>query len=271
MTLLVALALLSVVVGGALSYSGYGESLHVLTTTNTESFTITYTRISVTTSTIWSVVRTGSSDTFHMYRHEIYGPCPAYRSLGPYSGDVLVHVSYSSDASVDFWMIEALPYKDPFQIFGCRPPESGPGILVSRLGSTSHEFTRNMSPNHWYHFGWVPSHGDGPVMIEYDIDLTYQSAFTMEMGYTAISSTQQILFPTQSVRVSSYPAGLGPVFFAGFAILVAGIALTSAVAAVKTMSAPSVAPAESCRQCGARIPRGSKFCGKCGTAGLRDQ
>ena len=269
--MLVTLAILLVTVGGALSYSGYGESLRVLTTTDTESFTITYTRISVTTSTIWSVVRTGSSDTFHFGRHEIYGPCPGYEMRGPYPIDVLVHVSYSSDAPVDFWMIEAPPYKDPFQIFGCRPPESGPSILVSRLGSTSHEFTRNMSPNHWYHFGWVPSHGDGPVMIEYDIDLTYQSAFTMEMGYTAISSTQQILFPTQSVRVSSYPAGLGPVFFAGFTILVAGIALTTVVAAVKIMAAPNVVSARPCRQCGAKIPRGSKFCDKCGTAVPHDE
>jgi ribosomal protein L40E len=108
-------------------------------------------------------------------------------------------------------------------------------------------------------------------MIEYDVDLIYQSDFTMEMGYTATSLTQQILFPTQSVRVNSYPAGLGPVFFAGFAILVTGIALTTVVAAAKTMSAPSVASTELCRQCGARIPRGSKFCDKCGTAALRNQ
>ena len=108
-------------------------------------------------------------------------------------------------------------------------------------------------------------------MIEYDIDLIYQSDFTMEMGYTAISSTQEILFPTRSVRVNSYPAGFGPLFFAGFAVLVTGIALTTVVAAVKTMAAPNIASAESCRQCGARIPRGSKFCDKCGTAAIRNQ
>jgi ribosomal protein L40E len=52
-------------------------------------------------------------------------------------------------------------------------------------------------------------------------------------------------------------------FFAGFAILVAGIGLTTAVAAVRTMT--SKTPVESCLQCGARISRRSKFCDKCGT------
>ena len=214
------------------------------------------------------------TSTFHMDRHEIYGPCPGYLMLGPFSGDVQVHVSYTSDAPVDFWMIETAPPYDAFQIFGCRPPQSGSGIVAAQLGSTSHEFEAIMTSGYWYHLGWLPSHGEGPVMVEYDLELLYQrlnNGFTTEVRYTTISSTQETVFPTQNVRVSSYLAGLGPVFFAGFAVLVAGIALTTVVAAMKTISAPSVAPAESCRQCGARIPRGSKFCGKCGTAALRDQ
>lgn len=183
-------------------------------------------------------------------------------------------MSYTSDAPIDFWLDNEGDWWNLLTQYDKNPPSScayppPSGLIVSKLDSSSYEFVTDTLPAGRYAFVFR-THGGADVRLSFVIEAIYAARLTELQRHTVYSFSQEVLTLTSRRTVTS-PAGLGSMFFAGLVILVAGIALTSSVAAAKTMSAPSVASAESCRQCGARIPRGSKFCDRCGTAALRDE
>jgi ribosomal protein L40E len=277
-TLLVTVAILLVALGGGFSYLGYNNSLQALTVTKTIPYsTTTHTLTFASTTSEWTVVTAKtetriSGPTVTVNPH-LYAGCAVWVGY-PLDAPGAWHVSYTSDAPIDFWLDNEEDWWNLLIQYDKNPPSScayppPSGLIVSKLDSTSYEFFTDALPAGRYAFVFR-TRGGADVRLSFVIEAVYATRLMELQRHTVYSFSQEVLTLASRSTVKS-PAELGSMFFAGFAILVAGIALTTVVAAAKTMSAPSVASTELCRQCGARIPRGSKFCDKCGTAALRDQ
>jgi len=269
-TLLVTLAILLIALGGGFSYLGYNESLQALTVTNTVPYrTTTHTLTFASTTSQWTVVtavtETRISGATLTVNPPLYAGCAVWVGY-PLDAPGAWHVSYTSDAPIDFWLDNEEDWWNLVIQYDKNPPSSctyppPSGLIVSKLDSTSYEFVTDTVPAGRYAFVFR-SHGGIDVRLAFVVEAVYATRLMELQAHTVYSFSQEALTLT-SLSIVTSPARLGSMFFAGFAILVAGIGLTTAVAAVRTMT--SKTPAESCLQCGARISRRSKFCDKCGT------
>lgn len=158
---------------------------------------------------------------------------------------------------IDFWMMNGEPPP------GCVWTASMPSI-VSKMSSSSYEFRTDVLPGGSYNFVFL-NRNKQPVTLHVDITAVYQTDIHTETRTHITDSTTEIVFTSQAESITSHPAGLGPSFFGGFAVLVTGIALITAVVTVRMLIARTRVPVESCSQCGARIDHRSKFCDNCGT------
>jgi len=176
-------------------------------------------------------------------------------------------VSYSSDVPIDFWLDNEEHWWNLVTQYDKNPPSScsyalPADLIVSKLDSTSYEFVTDTLPAGRYALVFR-THGGADVRLSFVVEAVYATRLMELQPHTVYSFSQEAVTLTSRSIVTS-PAKLGSMFFAGFVILVAGIALTTAVAAVKTMTSRTPVSARSCRQCGATIDHRSEFCDKCG-------
>jgi hypothetical protein len=288
---LVILAVVLAVFGAGLSYSGYNESLQALTLTSTRSFTVTSTKTIASTSTE-SIVMTTSSTNWLLEGEVIDLPAAGqhycgywgYRSLSLDAGQV--HVSYSTDRTpVDFWMLAQGDFTRWNNTRTCEEALSFHG-LAHKLGSNAYDLTVKVPSSGEYYFVFLNEDRYRAAEITLNADAGIQQReFTVTTEHTAYS-TQQTVFPTQTVTSSEQPAGFGLLFYSGIAlIVVAGVILTvsktraTASAPPRAPSVTQVAPAAQavspapsvqtagkfCINCGARLPEHATFCNKCGS------
>jgi hypothetical protein len=272
-SLLVALAVVLVVVGAGLSYSGYGDSLRVSTVTSTQSFTTTSTKTIASTRTETSIITTSSTLSILDQSIDLQGIKGQGPRIGGYydwinstldSGKV--HVSYSSEGGrVDFWMLT----EDQFKAYQARHNvEPNVPNIVQKLQSSSYEFTKDIQTSATYYFVFQ-NQNQGPVSIALHVDGGMRTEVVTTMREQVNYLTQATPFVTQTVSFSTTSVGLGLLFYAGIGlIIVAGIVL--AVSRIKHAAPrppPPVIPASGkfCINCGADLQAGATTCNKCGT------
>jgi hypothetical protein len=243
-TLLVTLAILLVALGGGFSYLGYNDSLQALTVTKTIPYSTTTRTLTFASTTSEWIVVTAKTET------RISGPTvtvnpPLYAGCAVWVGYPLDapgawHVSYSSDVPIDFWLDNEEHWWNLVTQYDKNPPSScsyalPAGLIVSKLDSTSYEFVTDTLPVGRYAFVFR-THGGADVKLSFVVEAVYRTRLMELQPHTVYSFSQEVVTLTSRSIVTS-PAGLGSMFFAGFVILVAGIALTTAVALTNSGSA----------------------------------
>jgi hypothetical protein len=270
--LLVALAVVLVVVGAGLSYSGYSESLRVSTVTSTQSFTTTSTRTIASTRTETSVITTSSTLLILDQVFDIQGIngstryCAYFRWVNSTLEAGKVNVSYSSEGGrVDFWILSEIGFKAFQARRGC---EVDVPYVVQKLQSVSYEFTNNIGTSATYYFVFM-NQNNGPVSITLHVDGGMHTEVLTTTREQVSYSTQATPFVTESMSVSTTSAGLGLLFYAGIGlVIVAGIVLAvSRIKGAAPRPAPPVIPVSGkfCINCGADLQAGATICNKCGT------
>jgi len=280
------LALVLVVVGAGLSYSGYNESLQTLTVTSTQQTTVISTATNPVT-TVTSTFTTSRTEVVLSDTIDLGAPGKKYCGLWDSryaSVDAgQVHVSFNSiGGPVDFWVLTQVQWEKWNSTSGCDPLLKVPAV-ASRFGSVSYDFTTNIASSGMYYFVFM-NRNDESVYIDLKVDSSHQEVvLTERTSY----STQSVPRVTETVVVSSNPAGFGLLFFSGMAlIIIGGIVLlvgrsryrpqqaaSSFQAAAPTSQVPSAVASVSspttakkfCMNCGAPLSFHAAFCNKCGS------
>ena len=282
-TVLVMLVVLLAVLGAGSSYSGYNESLHTVTATDTREVTATST-ITGATATVTSTITTSATKV--LFSDTINLEAPGKQYCGIYDSRYLsidagqVHVSFNSiGGPVDFWMLTQAQWQKWNSTKGCDPLLKLPAV-ASRFGSVSHDFTMNIASIGTYYFVFM-NRNSASVYIDLKVDLSYQEVVLRENTYY---STESIPYVTNTIVASSHPARLGMLFYSGI-VLIAAAGIVLAVNRRKGATQPHVPPAISvvppvqvatpvptapsavryCIDCGASIPPHAAFCNKCGS------
>jgi hypothetical protein len=232
--LLFALAIVLVVVGAGLSYSGYNKSLRV----STQSFTITSTQTITSTETheytsteTYLSTTTGSEsildETFNLQSWGAYFCHSQYYNVAIDAGKV--HVSYSSSAgAVDFWLLDEKGFADYNSTKYCEDLHKV-GSIFQQFGSSIYEADVTIPSSGTYYVVFLNrSVNDSTIKVKMDYSVPKQTVVTEteEHTYTYYSTeqsplvTETVTFSTQS----SFSTQLGPPFYWGIAlIVVAGI------------------------------------------------
>ena len=286
---LVMLALVLGVIGAGLSYSGYNESLQMITSPVTATVTATSTRI-LTSSTQELIIRTTSS-TEWILQDEIFNIpagttqryCGYYDARHVYVNAGQVHVSYSTDSAyhlVDFWMMNEDDFTrwtktaicaNMLAFQGSRKP------FVAKLGASGYEFTTEVPSAVIYYFVFM-NENRYPIDVTLNVDAGIQTSEVTITRATTFYSTQMSPYVAQRVTSSRHPAGFGLLFYSGIGLVViAGIVLAvgrrkgaAPGFAGRAPSPPKPSEAEPargkfCMNCGAALPAHATFCNKCGT------
>ena len=224
-TLLIILAIVTVVAGAGLSFSGYNESLQPVTITSTQSLTTTSTKVMATVRTESIVSMTSSTISIFSDVVEIDPPskkyCGFYEHVDLNLDQGTLHVSYSSTGGrVDFWLLNEKQLREWKRIDGCIDLRQVKGV-ASRFASDSYDFTVDI-PSAGLHYFMFLNTGKNPVSITLSVDGgTVRTEVTMTQRSTSYS-TQEILVPTQSVNTITRSAGFGLLFFSGIALIIIG-------------------------------------------------
>ena len=285
----VVLALILAVLGAGLSYSGYAESLQIVTVKSTQSYTTMSTKTLPSTRTELSVFTTRSTLSILDEGLDIrgikgthYGGYYDYLSSTLYAGKV--NISYRSEGGpVDFWMLD----ENAFKAFQARA-RVDPGVHseASKMQFSSGEFTVNIQETGAYYFVFL-NRNVGPVSITLHVDGGLQTEVVTKTNEHVDYQTRVGTLVTQTVSSSSHPVGLGLTFFVGIgSIVAAAVVLFVGVRrrpVSVSVSAPQPAarvaePASSvippsplppvgkfCINCGASLPKHVSFCNKCGS------
>jgi ribosomal protein L40E len=230
-SLLVILAIVLGVLGAGLSYSGYNESLHVRTVTNTQSYTSAFTKNIPSTRTEIIVITTSSTLSILDQTLDIPGIkntnyCGYYDYVSSTLEAGKVNVSYGSDREpVDFWMLSEAQFKQ-FESrrfgHGCEP---GVPYIAQKLRSSSYEFTKDIQTSATYYFV-ILNKNNGPVSITLHVDRGVQTSVLTRTNEEVDYLTQVSPFVTETKSFSSHPVGFGPLFYSGVGlVVVAGILL----------------------------------------------
>lgn len=288
-SLLTILAIVMVVAGAGLSFSGYNESLQPVTITSTQSLTTTSTKVMATVRTESLVSMTSSTISIFSDVVEIDPPskkyCGIYEHVDLNLDQGTLHVSYSSTGGrVDFWLLNEKQLREWKQINSCIDARQVKGV-ASRFASDSYDFTVNIQSPGLYYFLFLNTNKKA-VSITLSVDGgTVRTEVTMTQRSTSYS-TQEILVPTQRVNTITRSAGFGLLFFSGIALIIGGIVLVlgrsryrpqgsaspfpaappagEVPSVVTTASSPTKA-LKFCVNCGVPLPRHAAFCNKCGT------
>jgi len=224
-TLLIILAIVTVVAGAGLSFSGYNESLQPVTMTSTQSFTTTSTKVMATVRTESIVSMTSSTISIFSDVVEIDPPskkyCGFYEHVDLNLDQGTLHVSYSSTGGrVDFWLLNEKQWREWKSINSCEDSRRVKGV-ASRFASDSYEFTVDIQSPGLYYFLFLNTNKKA-VSITLSVDGgTVRTEVTMTQRSTSYS-TQEILVPTQSVNTITRSAGFGLLFFSGIALIIIG-------------------------------------------------
>ena len=284
----VVLALILAVLGAGLSYSGYAESLQIVTVTSTQSYTTMSTKTLPSTRSEISVFTTRSTLSILDEVLDIRGiKGTKYSGYYDHLSSTLyvgkVNISYRSEGGpVDFWMLD----ENAFNAYQARRRiDTGYANEAYKMRSSSGEFTVNIQETGAYYFVFV-NRNQGPVSITLHVDGGLQTEVVTKTNEHVEYSTQVGTLVTQTVSSSSHPRELGLTFFAGIGlIVVAGIVLfagtrkrpvlgpvpASQPAARAAQTASSMIPpppppaGKFCMSCGAPLPEYVSFCNKCGS------
>jgi len=282
-TVLVMLVVLLAVLGAGSSYSGYNESLHTVTATDTREVTATST-ITGATATVTSTITTSATKVLLSETISLEAPGKEYcgwwdsRYLSIDAGQM--RVSFNSiGGPVDFWMLTQVQWQKWNSTKGCDPLLKVPAV-ASRFGSVSYDFTTSIASSGTYYFVFM-NRNSASVYIDLKVDSSYQEVVLREHTYY---STESIPYVTNTIIVSSHPVGLGLLFYSGI-VLIAAAGIVLAINRRKDATQPhvphpvSVAPlvqvampvptvstaVRYCVDCGASIPPHAAFCNKCGS------
>ena len=290
----VMLAVVLAVVGAGLSYSGYNESLQILTVTSTQQTTVTSPR-TVSTVSREFVLMTTSSANWILQDEVIDIPAATEPHCGYIDTRYLsldagqVHVSYhtdSTDRRVDFWMMNDDDYTKWFNIRFCQELRTFQGIrkpFVAKLDSSGYEFTTEVPSAGVYYFAFMNEH-KYPITVTLNLDAGLQTSEVTLTKATTIYSTQVSPYVTETVTVSTRPVGFGLLFYAGIGLI--AVAVIALVISRMKNAAPRTAPPSTsapvvhagpvvspppapttekfCTNCGAPLPAHAVFCNKCG-------
>jgi hypothetical protein len=271
-SLLVALAVVLVVVGAGLSYSGYSESLRVSTVTSTQSFTTTSTQTIASTRTETSVITASSTLSILDQVIDISGIkdtkyCGIYDSVSSSIDAGTVNVSFNSDGGrVTFWMLA----EDNYKQWTVRPEGCEINVFskMYKANVASYESTTNIPATATYYFVFL-NMNNGPVSITLHVDGGMHTEVLTTTREQVSYSTQATPFVTESMSLSTTSAGLGLLFYAGIGlVIVAGVVLAvSRIKGAAPRPAPPVIPVSGkfCINCGADLQAGATICNKCGT------
>ena len=224
-SLLVILAIVTVVAGAGLSFSGYNESLQPVTITSTQSLTTTSTKVMATVRTESIVSVTSSTISILSDVVEIDPPskkyCGMYETVDLNLDQGTLHVSYSSTGGrVDFWLLNEKQLREWKRINSCEDSRQVKGV-ASRFASDSYDFTVDIQSSGLYYFLFLNTNKKA-VSITLSVDGgTVRTEVTMTQRSTSYS-TQEILVPTQSVNTITRSAGFGLLFFSGIALIIIG-------------------------------------------------
>jgi hypothetical protein len=287
-SLLVILALALGVLGAGLSYSGYNESLSIQTVTSTQSYTSTSTKIIASTRTESSIITTSSTLSILDQTLDISGIkgtkyCGYYDYVSSTLEEGKVNVSYRSEGGrVDFWMLTESQFTAFEARRSCEPDVHS---KMFKPNSASYEFTADIPATATYYFAFL-NKNNGPVSVTLHVDGGIHSSVLTKTKEQVEYSTQASPFVTETVSLSSRPAGFGLLFYSGIGLVIAaGIVLAvgrmkgAAPRPTRASAATPVAPAapvvlppppesaagKFCINCGAHLPAHATFCNKCGT------
>jgi hypothetical protein len=286
---LMTVAVVLVVIGAGLSYVGYNESLQNVTLTSTRSYTITSTRTVASTSTE-SIVMTTSSTNWLLEGEMIDLPAAGQAYCGYYESRYFtldpgqVHVSFQTDGKpVDYWVVTQADYDRMTKAKTCQAFWNTKGLTSGK--SNAKEFTVTIPSSGEYYFVFQNTDNYNAVTITLDIDTgLQQTEYTVTNEHT-VYSTQQTVFPTQTVTSSVQSGGVGLLLYIGIALIVVAVVVLAIgmrrgvspspapvpPATPVATSAPAVSPAsvpvarKFCINCGAPLPIQMVFCNKCGT------
>jgi hypothetical protein len=288
----VMLAVLLAVVGAGLSYSGYNESLQILTVTSTQQTTVTSTRTVATASREFVLMTTSSTNW--ILQDEIinlpgssFAPYCYIDSLHVYLEAGQVHVSYHTDGRpIDFWMMNDDDYTRWQGIRYCSELKSFQGIrkpFVSKLSRSGYEFTSEVSSAGVYYFAFLSGNFD-PVSVTLNVDTGMQVSQVTITREKTLYSTHVTPIVTERVTSTEHLAGFGLLFYAGIGLI--GAAAIALVMSRTKNVVPKAAPLASvpvvptspvvstplaptagkfCISCGTPLPAHAIFCNKCGT------
>jgi len=285
----VVLALILAVLGAGLSYSGYAESLQIVTVTSTQSYTTMSTKTLPSTRSEISVFTTRSTLSILDEVLDIRGiKGTKYSGYYDHLSSTLyvgkVNISYRSEGGpVDFWMLD----ENAFNAYQARRRiDTGYANEAYKMRSSSGEFTVNIQETGAYYFVFV-NRNQGPVSITLHVDGGLQTEVVTKTNEHVEYSTQVGTLVTQTVSSSSHPVGLGLTFFVGIGSIVAAAVVlfvgvrrrpvpvsVSALQPAARVAEPagSVIPpsplppvGKFCINCGASLPKHVSFCNKCGS------
>jgi hypothetical protein len=296
-SLLVALAVILVVVGAGLSYSGYNESLRVstqsFTSTSTRTITSTETHEYVSTETHVSTTTSNESildETFDVQSWGAYFCYWHYYNVPIDAGQV--HVSYNSSAgAVDFWLLDEKGFARYNSTQYCGDLYKV-GSIAHQFGSSTYKADVTIPSSGTYYVVFLNrSVNKSTIMVKIDYSVPKETVVTETEEHTYTHySTQQSPLMTEVVTLSTQHGELGVPFYGGIGlVIVAVILLVFSVVTRKPSPAPtrlpSPGPAELappppaaaqapqstlitetklCRFCGANIRPDSKYCEECG-------
>lgn len=286
--------------GGTLSFSGYQASSSTITVTRTQSFMTAMTTTNSSVSISSATTQTTNENDVYDHTYSIDAPgsnyCgyyddSAYTTLD--QGTVRISFSAGNDP-VDFWMLTPDQHKAWVAITTCDGDRAYTGT-ASRMGVTHWDTTVDVPSTGVYYFLFMNSnsHTVSVSLTVSALSITQTTEMLAATSYLTASST----WPTQTLAANQQAAGLGLLFFLGTALLVIGVVVlgffyvrsrgervdsgttntrmyedTAASAAI--IAAPSSetkadteasASVAYCSECGAEIPKDSRFCKKCGT------
>jgi len=287
----VMLAVVLAVVGAGLSYSGYNESLQVLTVTSTQQTTVTSPRTVSTVSREFVLMTTSSTNWILQDEiidipagtTQVYCGYTASRHVSLESGQV--RVSYSTESEyhhVNFWMMNEDDYTRWSNLRYCEQLLAFRGI-ATKMGRSGYEFTTEIGSAGTYYFAFM-NENRFAITVTLNVDAGMQTSEVTLTKATTVYSTQVSPYVTEKVTVGTHPVGFGLLFYAGIGL----IAVAAVVLAASRMgkAAPGTAPSTSvpvahagpvvstppaptigkfCINCGAPLPARATFCNKCGS------
>jgi hypothetical protein len=250
---LVGLAVVLVVVGAGLSYSGYNESLRVstqsFTSTSTQTVTSTGTHEYTSTETHLSTTTGSESILDETFDLEGEGVGHEYCYWQFYNVTIdagQVQVSYSSsvhDQMIDFWLLDekglALYKSEP----SCLDLRAVAGIVHSFSSSTYDADVTIPSSGLYYVMFLNRGTQDETITVKIDT-VPKETVVTMTEEHTyTYYSTEQTPLVTEEVTLSTQHGQLGVLFYCGIGlVIVAVILLAFSVVRRKPSPAPTRVP-----------------------------
>ena len=227
-------SVLLLVLGTSLSYYGYAQRAQMVTLTQVDSFTLTSTRTvtSVSTESFTAVSKSAIEgiSTVIKLNGLMEGYCAVWNLLIIYWGKGSKHISFNSDGPVDFWLVNGhdVPARTPGwgPIGGYPTHECNPVSLTKAIAhkyqTTVYESTVDVPTVSTYALVFV-SRSKTPLSVAVNIDEGIaQTVVTVTRVHTEYS-LQEVNIPTETIILSTRPAGFGTLLLVGIILAAIGV------------------------------------------------